>query len=260
MKPLENLYHAMVSARVRNPIGRSRRRLVDLGRRLITPGPLPPARLLRNVQLTSFVREYLDVGARSAEAIARAFAEAGLDPETGARVLDFGCGLGRTLRHFAASGWELHGCDVDRSSLEWTEQALPFARYELSSEEPPLPYSEGFFDALYAVSVFTHFDAAAQQRWSRELARILRSGGIAAVTTMGPRALVNFPVIANEERCRRLAEEGFILYEGGEAFSERAAFHTAAGLAEVFAPHFELESWSEGGLDGFQDLARLRRL
>src|SRR3954463_7573345 len=44
------------------------------------------------------------------------------------RVLDFGCGAGRTLRHFVpeakAGETEVGGCDTARSSIEWLRAPL----------------------------------------------------------------------------------------------------------------------------------------
>src|SRR5580704_16973608 len=44
----------------------------------------------------------------------------------GARVLDFGCGAGRVLRHFLAETEraEFWGCDIDVSSIRWVERNL----------------------------------------------------------------------------------------------------------------------------------------
>src|SRR5262245_66300744 len=44
----------------------------------------------------------------------------------GRRVLDLGCGVGRTLRHFVdeARIGDIHGCDIDVRSVEWLQQNL----------------------------------------------------------------------------------------------------------------------------------------
>jgi spermidine synthase len=48
----------------------------------------------------------------------------------GKRVLDFGCGAGRTLRRFLAEAEaaEFWGADVDGASIEWLERSLPIDR------------------------------------------------------------------------------------------------------------------------------------
>jgi ubiquinone/menaquinone biosynthesis C-methylase UbiE len=44
----------------------------------------------------------------------------------GRRALDFGCGAGRVLRHFAgeAEAGEFWGCDIDDASIAWLRQRL----------------------------------------------------------------------------------------------------------------------------------------
>ena len=94
---------------------------------------------------------------------------------SGRRVLDFGCGAGRVLRHFApeAAEGEFWGCDIDGPSIEWLNQNLhPPFNGMLCSETPSLSQPDGHFDLIYAVSVFTHIsdDWAG---WLLELHRLL---------------------------------------------------------------------------------------
>ncbi len=269
MSALKELYHATFPASLRYPIGRWRRKFLDQMLRLRTPGPLPPRRLLTRIQETPWVREYLDVGARSADALGaelKGLSTAGETP----KVLDFGCGLGRVLRFFVDEDWQLYGCDVDAETLDWSRRAWPGVELALSASQPPLPFPDSCFDAVYSVSVFTHFDADQQRLWATELARVTRPDASALITTMGPRAFSCYPVLA--EHRRRFEEEGFYLYRGDveaearalpgtarPAFSVHGAFHTRDGLRRFFADGWTLESYVDGGLDGFQDLAVLRR-
>lgn len=258
---LERGYHAAVPRRLREPLGRVRRWLIDRTLRARAARPLPPAPMLAAVQMTPWVMEYLEVGRRSARALTAALADLERDaPGSGPRILDFGCGLGRTLHHLEAAGWRLTGCDVDRPSLVWAARSLPFAAFVATARTPPLPFPAGTFDGAYAVSVFSHFSAAEQTAWRAELARVIRPGGVAAVSTMGPRALESFGRVADADGNReRLIRDGFLFHRGGEAFNQRGAFHTREGVARIFAPCFALDDWRAGGLDGFQDLSRLIR-
>jgi len=105
----------------------------------------------------------------------------------GKRVLDFGCGVGRVLRHFLpeAGEAEFYGCDLDTPSVEWLQHNLspPFHIFE-SSEEAGLPQEDGFFDLIYAFSVYTHLtDNWAE--WLLEHHRVLADGGILFATILG---------------------------------------------------------------------------
>lgn len=106
---------------------------------------------------------------------------------TGKRVLDFGCGSGRVLRQFApeAAEAEFWGCDLDRPSLDWLEASFspPFHIFA-SAEEPGLPQEDGYFDLVYAFSVYTHFTDN-WAGWLREHHRVLADGGLLFATFLG---------------------------------------------------------------------------
>ena len=105
----------------------------------------------------------------------------------GKRVLDFGCGVGRVLRQFLPETEiaEFYGCDLDAPSVEWLQQSFspPFQIFE-TSEKAGLPQEDGFFDLIYAFSVYTHFtDNWAE--WLLEHHRVLADGGILFATFLG---------------------------------------------------------------------------
>jgi SAM-dependent methyltransferase len=106
----------------------------------------------------------------------------------GKQVLDFGCGAGRTLRHFLseANDGELWGCDIDGPSIGWMQRELcPPLHVVQNGPEPPLPFEDRKFDLIWAVSVFTHL-ADTWSAWMVELHRILKHDGILLATFMGP--------------------------------------------------------------------------
>lgn len=105
----------------------------------------------------------------------------------GRRVLDFGCGAGRVLRQFLdlADTAELCGCDIDPACVAWLEDHLsPPVQVVLSHESPPLPWADGHFDLIYAISVFSHL-ADTWSAWLVELHRLLAPGGLFVATVMG---------------------------------------------------------------------------
>ena len=106
----------------------------------------------------------------------------------GKRVLDFGCGAGRTLRHFLdeAAVAEIYGCEIDAPSVAWLEANLSPPLHVFRNEEaPPLPLEADSFDLIWAISVFTHLtDHWAD--WLLEHHRLLRDGGLLIATILGP--------------------------------------------------------------------------
>lgn len=109
----------------------------------------------------------------------------------GASVLDFGCGCGRILRHFAGYAPECRfvGVDVDPSPIEWCRSNLQFAEFEPIPLLSPTTLPRGGFDALYSFSVFSHIPLESQRAWLAEFARLLRPGGLAVLTYHGDRAV-----------------------------------------------------------------------
>jgi SAM-dependent methyltransferase len=149
--------------------------------------PLPPLQVaLRSGSTegpgTDPYADWLLVGRQSRREIERLLGE-GWSWE-GKRVLDFGCGAGRTLRHFldVAGTAELHGCDIYAEGIEWLRSNLtPQVSAFGSGERPPLALDEGSVDLVYALSVFTHItDSWAD--WVCEMHRILAPGGYLIAT------------------------------------------------------------------------------
>jgi SAM-dependent methyltransferase len=145
------------------------------------PLPLPPPALARRVGGTEG-EAFLAQGRRSKQTILDA-----LPADwrfAGRRVLDFGCGVGRVLRHFAAetAEAELHGCDIDLQSIAWLRESFPPAFRTTTCERwPPLEYADDTFDLIYVISIFTHLTEE-WEAWLHELRRVLKPNGIALVT------------------------------------------------------------------------------
>jgi SAM-dependent methyltransferase len=126
----------------------------------------------------------------------------GLLPEgwdyRGKAVLDFGCGIGRTVAtyHDLREETEVLGCDIHEPSIRWAAEALsPPFEFFVCGEEPPLAQPDARFDLVYACSVFTHITDA-WARWLVELARVLRPGGILVASVLN-RSMIG-PVFGRE--------------------------------------------------------------
>lgn len=99
--------------------------------------------------------------------------------ENGKRILDFGCGPGKALRHFLpeAERCEFYGCDIHEPSIRWlAENFSPPLEVFVCSEAPPLPQPDEHFDLIWAMSVFTHLTDYWSD-WLLELHRLLRPDG-----------------------------------------------------------------------------------
>jgi SAM-dependent methyltransferase len=210
-----------------------------------------------------------------ADLVADALASSGAPLTAGARVLDFGCSSGRVVHSLAAAfpdvAW--HGCDPHAAAIAWAREAMPAVALEATPEDPPLPYADGGFDAVYAISVWSHFDATAAASWLGEMARILRPGGRLLLTTHGYDALADYarrgarsPLVLSRAR-RDLDELGFAFvpaFEPGEDWGLRSehwgeAYVSPEWLNERLAPDWALLTFAAGRNEGNQDVYVLGR-
>lgn len=151
-----------------------------------------------------------------------------------ARVLDWGCGPGRVIRHLPAvigPGGRFTGTDANAQSVAWCRVYLPYLDFLHNGLRPPLAAAAGAFDAAYGISIFTHLTEPAHALWLVELQRVLRPGGVLLLTTHGAAFR---PILTPVERARfddgqlverRHAREGHRVY---------AAFQPPAFLRTLF--------------------------
>jgi SAM-dependent methyltransferase len=153
--------------------------------------PFPPPDLLRRIGPTPDPtseegREFFEsTGRDRRRAISRVLPE-GYSFE-GRRVLDFGCGAGRVLRHFApeAAEAEFWGCDLHPPTIDWLSENLSPPMRFFVNDRRPMPQPDDYFDLIYTLSVFTHITSEWSD-WLLELHRVLKPGGLLLATFMGP--------------------------------------------------------------------------
>jgi SAM-dependent methyltransferase len=177
----------------------------------------------------------------------------------GKRVLDFGCGAGRTLRHFLdeAEQAEFYGCDIDHPSVNWLAEHLSPPLHVFKSEElPPLPQPDGFFDLVYAISVFTHL-ARNWAPWLFELHRVLKPDGLLLATFLTQRHWSIFCDGAwNEDRFGLLSIKTWNPWSDGRPI----VFQSEWWLREHWGRAFEVLSFDRGeGTDGIGQASTLFR-
>ena len=117
----------------------------------------------------------------------------GLRFRPGLRLLDFGTGWGRYARIFLKDfrPEDIVGVDVDASFVDVCRQTFPYGQFETVPPFPPTSLPDGGFDLVIAYSVFSHLSEPAASAWVREFSRLLRPGGMIAITTQG-RTFIDF--------------------------------------------------------------------
>jgi SAM-dependent methyltransferase len=217
-------------------------------------GNLPPARLRSLVGGTADAAWFDSVGRSSAAALRAAASERGFDlDDPSVAVLDFGCGCGRTSRHWQRP---VHGTDIRPELVDWCQEHLPGV-YSVNEPEPPTQYPDSSFDVVYAVSVFTHLTVDRQEQWLAEFARIIRPGGLLLLTTHGDRSAAENEALGDEEV--RDYENGQIVvcYPRQEGSNICVAYHPAGSLARL-TDDFAVERLAEA-LGGHDIHALVRR-
>lgn len=96
-----------------------------------------------------------------------------------ARVLDHGCGYGRTLNELQQAGYtNLYGSDSSPKMIERAARELKNINLSVSNGEQ-IPFEDNFFDAVLLVAILTSvIEDSAQQKLLAEAARVLKPGGI----------------------------------------------------------------------------------
>lgn len=236
--------------------------------------PLPSAELMWRVAGTPDSVSFLDGGQRSLRDLELALRVLDRTLASYGRILDFGCGCGRTMRwmHPLAEHTALHGTDVDERAIRWAARNLPYASFEVNAELPPLPYPDHHFDLVYSHSVFTHLDERHQDQWLEELKRVTSPGGHLVITMHGPNALLK---ISNDLRAigedpqplHEALEKDGILFLKDDAWvggpfpdSYHSTVHTPSYLFEHWGQVFFVRAYLPQGSLGFQDVVVLERL
>ena len=151
---------------------------------------LPPAMLRFRISESISPDEFLRIGRACSRMIADRIAESGLTLAPGDRVLDFGCGCGRTLLWLIPDNpqVEFYGVDIDDEAIRWCSARFSGSWFRTGSALPPLPYPDGHFRVIYCLSVFTHLNEPMQDSWLAELHRILQPAGLLIMTVHGRNA------------------------------------------------------------------------
>jgi SAM-dependent methyltransferase len=222
--------------------------------------PLPSARLRTQVgPLHADAEYFLRSGKHNAELIRDVLGEAGSSVEQLGALLDWGCGCGRVLRHWAGlSTTRVFGCDITPKMVEWCNDHLPFVEAAVNDLSPPLPYRDSTFDLVYAFSVMTHLSEDLQHAWIDECRRVLKPGGYLLFSTLGE-YFVSRDRLTDDER--RSFESGnlVVLYERSAGTSLCSAYHPPDYVRRRLAGDLQVVAFRPAADDGRHDIHVLRK-
>lgn len=213
--------------------------------------PLPPGELIELVAGHRRADWFLRGGRSASRVIREMAARDGLGVMRAKDVLDFGCGVGRIMRHWkGVRGPRFHGCDYNPRLVDWCRKNLKFADFRTNTLAGPLPYDPGSFDLVYAFSVFTHLTEPLQRYWMGEMRRVLRPGGLLYLTVHGEHYLYKL----DEAERERFAAGELVVTEAAQAGSNVcAAYHPKAYVRGGMSEGFEVAEFRERGAEGDSD-------
>ena len=153
-----------------------------------------------------------------------------------ARILDYGCGYGRTLHELASLGY-VNTVGVDFAPRMIARGRRGFPALDLRTiHDLPLPEPDGSFDAVLLLAVLTCIpDDGAQARLIREVRRLLRPGGLLFLSDM--------PLQADARNQARYADAGkrfapYGVFETGDGAVVR--HHGAGWPASLLVPGLDV--------------------
>lgn len=202
------------------------------------PLPIPPPELWLGYHYPAHGKMHVD---RMLEIAG----QSGFAFRPGDRILDFGCGAGRMIRHLQplAETCEIWGTDISATHILWCKRNLsPPFRFATTTKVPHLPFEDRSFRFIYCGSVFTHIDDMADA-WLLELRRILEPDGRLYVTIHDNHTLAllesgqaGWLDSIRKTRAYRQAKDSFDMFTVGrddtsQVFYDQAYFRRMAGSA-----------------------------
>jgi SAM-dependent methyltransferase len=152
-----------------------------------------------------------------------------------ARVLEVGCGTGQWLAELNSEG-RLYGLDFSAGMLRQARRIAPGAGLA-RGEASQLPFPPSAFDLVYCVNAFHHFES--KPAFIGQARRILRPGGVLAVTGMDPHLVDDWYLYHYFEGTldtdlRRFPSGGQMLDWMAAAGFERVEWETAQVIRRTF--------------------------
>ena len=208
---------------------------------------IPPDYLLYEAHQLKY-RSYINNGLANAKYI-KGLLEKYIDFNN-KKVLDWGCGPARIIRHFPnlLQNTKFYASDYNKRSILWNQNNIDNITFSTNGIFPPTCFEDDFFDVIYGLSILTHLSAENHFKWINELYRISKENAVLLLTTHGEaykEKLIKKDQLKFESN--QLVIEGNTL-EGHRTF---AAYHPPKRIKSMFEDKFKVlehipgkkESW-----------------
>ena len=202
--------------------------------------------------------EFFRSGERDVAELMRYLAERSATPRTG-RVLDFGCGVGRLSRAFAARFERVDGVDVSPTMIRLAHRYASVdgrCHYSVGSRPDLGMFPDATFDLVCSILVLQHIPPPLAEGYVREFGRVAASGGV--ILFQAPHARRGPPprrgllrrIAARVPRPRRVALEMYAL--------PRDVVERALRVADCEIVDVRPDGWAGDEWESFIYLARKR--
>lgn len=109
-----------------------------------------------------------------------------LNLSEGSRILDAGCGNGKTCSRLIEFGFDVTGMDFSPNAIESCSEIYGNKAVFITGDCLKMPFPEDTFDGIYAVHITEHFDDSEAETFSSECFRILKPDGRLFVRSFSP--------------------------------------------------------------------------
>jgi len=212
--------------------------------------PVPPSSLRYLVAGEEDINWFLHAGKLGAETVIGLLESNNIKLDSESRVLDFGCGCGRVIRHFKDVLFKLYGTDCNNFAIQWCNNYLDFGSFQSNKLSPPLNYDDNSFELIYAFSIFTHLSESLQFEWIEEFKRILKPSGYLLISVHGDTFLEINPILDSNEM--KQYKKGNLITKQAEQVGSNFCnvFHPKEYVTSVLAKDFTLVQFVPGGAKG----------
>lgn len=183
------------------------------------------------------------------------------------KILDWGCGSGRTSRFFNNMQYSsFTGVDIDQDNINWCSNNLNFGHFQTISPFPPTSLNSSEYDLIIGMSVFTHLDEETQFKWLKELNRIASDEGALLMSVHGDTAACFSP--PDIAKYNILEKEGFLDIGHDSSLDEvinlknyyRGVYHKNFYIREKWSEYFKIIEIIPGYINNYQDLVVMQKL
>lgn len=157
---------------------------------------------------------------------------------TGKRILDWGCGPARVIRHFPKLlNATFYGTDYNDKYVDWCKNNISGIDFRKNHLNPPLAFEINSLDFIYSISIFTHLSKESHFQWIDEMYRVLDKDGIFFFTSHGDITVRN--LLAHE---KEQYENGDIVVRGSvkEGYRMYCAYHPIPFIQKLLKNKFEV--------------------